>query len=66
MRDEFHFSAPLGFLGRVAEWTFLTRYMTRFLRSRSQALKELAESPDWKRYMPETVESVTPFYVSTH
>jgi ligand-binding SRPBCC domain-containing protein len=52
MRDEFHFSAPLGFLGRIVEWLFLTRYMTGFLRARSQALKKIAESHDWKRYLP--------------
>jgi ligand-binding SRPBCC domain-containing protein len=56
MRDEFHFSAPLGLLGRVAEWMFLTRYMANFLRSRSQALKDLAESQDWRRYLPDTAE----------
>ncbi len=52
MRDEFHFSAPLGYLGWIAERLFLTRYMTRFLRVRGQVLKELAESEDWKRYLP--------------
>jgi len=59
MKDEFHFSAPLGFLGRIAEWMFLTRYMTSFLRARSQALKELAESQDWQRYLPDTAEQLT-------
>lgn len=58
MRDEFHFSAPLGLLGRIAEWMFLTRYMTSFLQSRSQALKALAESQDWRRYLPDTAERV--------
>ena len=56
MRDEFHFSAPLGFLGRIAEWMFLTRYMTRFLQVRSQALKELAESEGWQRFLPRKAE----------
>lgn len=56
MRDEFHFSAPLGLLGRFAEWMFLIKYMERFLRSRSQALKELAESQDWRSYLPDTAE----------
>jgi ligand-binding SRPBCC domain-containing protein len=56
MRDEFHFSAPLGLLGRVAERVFLTRYLESFLRSRNQALKDLAESQDWRRYLPDTTE----------
>ena len=44
MRDVFQFEAPLGFLGKVAERLFLTRYMTRFLLTRNAALKQLAES----------------------
>ena len=59
MKDEFHFSAPLGPLGRIAEWIFLTRYMASFLRSRNQALKELAESQDWKRYLPDSAGPVS-------
>jgi len=43
MRDEFHFTAPWGLLGRIAERTFLTRYMTRFLETRNQTLKRMAE-----------------------
>lgn len=53
MIDEFHFSAPLGFLGRIAETLFLTRYMTTLLRNRNSVLKELAESDHWQRYLPE-------------
>ncbi|GAA5120872.1 SRPBCC family protein [Luteolibacter yonseiensis] len=56
MSDEFHFSAPLGILGRAAERMFLTRYMTRFLAARSLALKELAESDGWRRYLPPEAE----------
>lgn len=42
-RDVFDFDAPLGPLGRLAEWTFLERYMRRFLETRMQLLKEMAE-----------------------
>jgi len=59
MRDEFHFSAPLGVLGRIAEWLFLTSYMTKFLQSRSRALKELAESEGWQRYLPSKAMEAT-------
>ena len=51
MKDEFHFEAPLGMLGRIAEVVILTRYMTRFLELRNQSLKELAESNEWRRYL---------------
>ncbi len=44
MRDIFNFKAPLGVLGRFAEWLFLTRYMRCFLEERNQVIKEVAES----------------------
>jgi hypothetical protein len=52
MKDEFHFAAPFGILGTIAEWLFLKRYMENFLSERGLALKRLAESPDWQRYLP--------------
>lgn len=51
MIDRFRFSAPLGVLGRLAERWFLTRYMRRFLETRNLALKGLAESGGWSRYL---------------
>jgi ligand-binding SRPBCC domain-containing protein len=51
MLDRFDFSAPLGLLGRLAEWLFLTRYMRRFLIERNAILKRVAESDEWKRYL---------------
>jgi ligand-binding SRPBCC domain-containing protein len=54
MRDEFQFAAPLGILGRTAEHAFLTRYMRTFLEKRALALKALAESNDWQRFLPAT------------
>jgi len=51
MVDLFDFAAPLGPLGRVAELMFLTSYMRRFLTSRGEALKRIAESDEWRRYL---------------
>lgn len=51
MIDELAFRAPMGALGRFAEWLFLTRYMRRFLVERNRVLKELAESDQWARYL---------------
>ncbi len=56
MRDGFHFTGPLGWLGRTAEWLFLTRYLTRFPVTRNQALKALAESGNWPFYLPKETE----------
>ncbi len=51
MRDVFNFRAPLGFLGRLAEWSFLTNYMRRFLEERNLIIKEVAESGNHIRYV---------------
>ena len=55
MRDEFHFHAPLGLLGRIAEGLFLTSYLRRFLKKRNLFLKNLCEGSEeaWKKYLPE-------------
>ena len=52
MQDRFEFEAPLGILGRIAERTFLTSYMCRFLEQRNEILRGLAESEDGRRYLP--------------
>ncbi|MFZ4862931.1 SRPBCC family protein [Sphingobacterium sp. Mn56C] len=51
MRDIFTFYAPFGFLGRVVEWLFLTRYMRIFLEKRNQVIKRVAESDAWKNFV---------------
>ena len=53
MMDDFHFAAPFGILGRIAESLFLTRYMTRFLTTRNRVLKNLAETDGWRRHLAE-------------
>jgi hypothetical protein len=52
MRDHFEFRAPLGPLGHLAEWLFLTRHMRRFLEERARILKRAAESEEWRRFVP--------------
>ena len=52
MTDVFCFAAPLPMLGRLAEVTFLRRYMRRLLRERNAVLRQIAESPEWRRYLP--------------
>lgn len=43
MTDALEFTAPLGFLGRIAESLFLRRYLERLLVSRGVAIKEACE-----------------------
>jgi len=51
MVDRFEFESPFGILGRIADRVFLFGYMRRFLVSRNQFLKHLAESEDWRKYV---------------
>jgi hypothetical protein len=52
MRDVFSFAAPLPVLGLLAEFLFLRRYMRNLLRERNAAIKQIAESGDWRKYLP--------------
>ena len=55
MEDVFHYTAPLGPLGWIAERVFLTRYMTRFLNERNLIVIDLAQSGHWRDYLPESL-----------
>ena len=52
MKDVFCFAAPLAVLGRLAEIVLLRRYMQALLHERNVAIKQIAESSDWTRYLP--------------
>jgi ligand-binding SRPBCC domain-containing protein len=52
MRDRFEFASPLGVLGRAADALFLTHYMRRLLVDRALHVKRVAESDEWRRYLP--------------
>lgn len=52
MTDVFDYDAPLGIAGRVAERLFLTAYMRRFLTRRNAGIKAVAESGEWRSYLP--------------
>ncbi len=54
MRDRFRFAAPLPVLGPLAERLFLKRYMERFLKHRNEIVKQVAESPEWRDFLPTT------------
>jgi len=44
MRDVFDYESPLGWLGRLADFLFLERYLARFLQRRSQVIRTVAEA----------------------
>jgi len=51
MTDVFCFSAPLGILGRLAEFVLLRRYMRALLRERNAVIRRIAESATWHQYL---------------
>ena len=51
MSDRFEFTSPLGILGAMVDRLFLAAYMRRFIVSRNDVLKQLAESAEWRRYL---------------
>jgi ligand-binding SRPBCC domain-containing protein len=44
MKDVFVFESPLGIIGKLFNYLFLTGYMTKLLRYRNAVIKETAES----------------------
>ncbi|MEZ5027099.1 MAG: SRPBCC family protein [Chitinophagales bacterium] len=48
LTDELDYEAPLGFLGRIADFLFLKKYMTNLILKRNKVIKEFAESEQWK------------------
>ena len=53
MLDVVRFSAPLWALGWVAERLVLRRYLTTFLTTRANVLKQIAESERWREFVPQ-------------
>lgn len=43
MSDIFAYRSPLGFLGSLADYIFLKKYMLKFLKERNSYLKQIAE-----------------------
>ena len=48
MIDNFEFSSPYGFIGKIFDKLVLTNYMKSFLLERNQVIKEFAETDKWK------------------
>jgi ligand-binding SRPBCC domain-containing protein len=52
IRDRFDFESPWGFLGRIADRLILSRYLRAFLMERNERIKTVAESNQWRRFLP--------------
>ncbi len=49
MEDEFHFESPLGILGKLFNYIFLTTYLKKLLENRNLVIKQYAEGDGWKK-----------------
>ena len=53
MTDLFDYTSPFGFLGKLADKLILKEYMTELLTTRSEIIKNFAESGQWKGIVDE-------------
>ena len=51
LKDVMEFTSPLGIIGKLVDFLFLEKYMTRFLILRNNTIKEFAESDKWKEIL---------------
>ena len=51
MTDVFDFTSPLGPLGRIADWLFVSRHMRKLLTVRNELIKSIAESGNAHRFV---------------
>ena len=52
MSDVMEFQAPFGFVGRVVEKIALREHLRSLLEKRNNCIKRIAESDEWKKYLP--------------
>jgi ligand-binding SRPBCC domain-containing protein len=53
MRDYFDFESALGLLGRIVDSQVLISYLKTFLVERNRRIKTVAESDEWRHFLPE-------------
>jgi ligand-binding SRPBCC domain-containing protein len=51
MIDLFYFETPYGFIGKVFNRLYLTRYLRRLLEQRNSMIKDYAESSKWQHLL---------------
>jgi hypothetical protein len=51
MTDVFVFESPLWIFGKMANALFLKNYMTKFLQTRNEEIKRIAEGEEWKKIL---------------
>jgi hypothetical protein len=51
MIDEFEYTVPFGFIGKVFNRFILQKYLTKLLIHRNNFIKKIAESEEWKKFI---------------
>jgi hypothetical protein len=51
MIDQFRYEIKSGRLGDLLNKVYLTKYMERLLEERNTVIKEVAEGPQWKKFL---------------
>jgi ligand-binding SRPBCC domain-containing protein len=53
LNDKIRFTLPFGFLGRLVGQHLLVPYISRTLRRRMVLLRQVAETEQWRQFLPE-------------
>ena len=53
MRDEFDYKSRGGPIAWLVENSYLTAHIRRYLADRNKVIKRMAESEEWKEYLPD-------------
>jgi len=53
LHDKLRFSLPLGWPGKIVARHVMVPHIARLLRRRFTLLKQVAESEEWRRYVPD-------------
>ena len=57
MTDELVFQAPFGVLGAAVDRLLLHDYLSKFLEERNRLIREVAESDNWRKFIPSDQQS---------
>ena len=60
MSDTVRFSLPFGWAGRLVSRHIVAPHVVDLLKRRFALLKQVAEGPDWPRYMPHAIDRQSP------
>lgn len=59
LNDKIRFTLPLSWAGRLVARAILVPYLARVLRRRLKLLKRIAESQEWRKYLPEEIQQTS-------